>query len=321
MTTNQNDTEPKTYPWRNPPQPEPAAPQGPASVPTATEENDRIPWAKLLKYLLIGIVGMFLLLMLFDKLIMPWYVKLGDVETVPNVVGLSFDSAKVKLEERGFEVRKGESRNDDTYPAGTVAQQLPYGGAETKHGRRVYLTISLGTEMIPMPNMIGMQVREARINLMRAGLDIGEITYEYNDTIMRDLIFSQSIPPQVGARPGSLINVMVSRGPTTRYTLMPSLVSLDVEQARTRLENAGLVLGVVRYKEDGSWAPNIVLEQAVAPYAKVAERAAVDIVVAAAPGSMGPTPQGDESAAETEDVTVRNIDQPEEKGGAAEKKK
>jgi len=174
--------------------------------------------------------------------------------------------------------------------------------------------------MIPMPNMIGMQVREARINLMRAGLDIGEITYEYNDTIMRDLIYSQSIPPSIGARPGSLVNVVVSRGATTRYTLMPSLVSLDVEQARTRLENAGLVLGVVRYKEEAGWAPNIVIEQAIAPYAKVAERAAVDVVVAAAPGSMGPTPKGDE-AAEAEDVTVNNINPSEEKPAAEKKEK
>lgn len=323
MPLNQNDTEPKTYPWRIPPQADEPAPQ--PGTPAPEEENDRIPWRKLLKYLLIGLVGMFLLLVLFDKIIMPWYVKLGDVETVPNVVGLPFDSAKVKLEERGFEVRKGESRNDDKYPAGAVAQQLPYGGAETKHGRRVYLTISLGTEMIAMPNMVGMQVREARITLMRAGLDIGEITYEYNDTVIRDLIFSQSIPPQVGARPGSLINVVVSRGPTTRYTLMPSLVSLDVEQARTRLENAGLVLGVVRYKEDGGWAPNIVLEQSVAPYAKVAERAAIDVVVAAAPGSMGPTPQGDE-ASQPDEPTVKNVDEGEkkptnEKKPATEKKK
>ncbi|MCC7437617.1 MAG: PASTA domain-containing protein [Armatimonadetes bacterium] len=316
MPSNQNDTEPKTYPWRIPPQ-EPAPPQ--PATPTTEEATDRIPWSKLLKYLLIGLVGMFLLLVLFDKIIMPWYVKLGDVETVPNVVGLPFDSAKVKLEERGFEVRKGESRNDDTYPAGTVAQQLPYGGAETKNGRRVYLTISLGTEMIAMPNMVGMQVREARITLMRAGLDIGEITYEYNDTVIRDLIFSQSIPAQVGARPGSLVNVVVSRGPTTRYTLMPSLVSLDIEQARTRLENAGLVLGVVRYKEEGGWAPNIVIEQSVAPYSKVAERAAIDVVVAAAPGSMGPTPQGDEASG-TEEPTVKNVE-PAEKKSATEKQK
>ena len=50
-------------------------------------ERDYVPWKKLLKVLLIAIASMFLLMVLADKIFMPWYVKLGAVETVPNVVG------------------------------------------------------------------------------------------------------------------------------------------------------------------------------------------------------------------------------------------
>ncbi len=45
---------------------------------------------RLPKYLGLAIVVMFLLLVLLDKVIMPWYVKLGAVETVPGVIGLTF---------------------------------------------------------------------------------------------------------------------------------------------------------------------------------------------------------------------------------------
>jgi serine/threonine-protein kinase len=132
---------------------------------------------------------------------------------------------------------------------------------------------------------------------MRQGLDIGETNYDYNDTIMRDLVYAQSIPARVGIRPGTVVNVMISRGPSTRFTMMPNLIALDVETARVRVENAGLVLGIVRYREDETYIPNTVIEQAVSPYAQVAEGAAIDITIAKAPGT---TPEGSSQTSPSE---------------------
>lgn len=243
------------------------------------EGEDRVSWRSLLKYLGISVGVLFALLVLFDKVLMPMYVKLGATETVPNVVGVSFTEARSKLEKLGFEVKKGEPQYNDKYPAGTVVRQLPYGGSETKQGRRIYLTLSQGSEMMPMIDLLGMPVREARIQLMRVGFELGEIEYDYNDTIMRDLIYAQSIPPKVGARPTTVVDVMVSRGPSTRFTMMPNLISLDVEQARVRLQNAGLVLGIIHYKDDPAYVPNTVIEQATSPYSQVAQGAAIDVTV------------------------------------------
>src|ERR1041384_1310756 len=126
----------------------------------------RVGWGILVKYLVFAIVAMFLLLVLLDKVIMPWYVKLGAVETVPNVVGATFADAQKRLAKLGFDVKKGEPRFDDRYPAGSVVMQLPYGGTQTKQGRRLYLTVSRGTEMIPMLGLVGMPLSEAGIHLM-----------------------------------------------------------------------------------------------------------------------------------------------------------
>jgi serine/threonine-protein kinase len=265
--------------------------------------ESRVRWGTMLKYLVIGIVAMFLLLVLLDKVLMPWYVKLGAVETVPNVVGISFADAQKRLQKLGFEVKKGEPRFDDRYPAGTVVMQLPYGGSQTKQGRRIYLTLSRGTEVIPVPDLTGMPLREARITLMRNGFDIGEITYEHNDTIMKDLVYAQSILPKQAARPGAVVDVMISRGPTTRFTMMPNLLSLDIEQARARLENAGMVLGIVKYKDDPTYVKNTVIEQGIAPYAQVAQGAAVDVTVSGTP-DPDESSMGDESEAPPE---VQNI--------------
>ncbi len=245
----------------------------------ALDRERRIGWGRIFLYAVGGTVAAILLLMLVDAVVMPWYVKLGQVESVPDVVGLPFAEARKRLEKLGFEVKKGEPRFDSRYPTGTVVLQSPYGGAQTKKGRRVYLTLSRGTELIPVPDLLGMQIRDARINLMRSGLELGEVIYDHNDTIMKGLVFAQNIPAKIGARPGTVVDVMVSRGPSTRFTMMPNLLSLDIDQARSRLENAGLVLGVVRFKDDPAFVKNTVIEQGVTPYAQVAQGAAIDLTI------------------------------------------
>lgn len=248
-----------------------------------TEEEEKreervIPWKRFFLWGAVAIGGMFILLLLLDKAVMPWYVKLGAEAKVPDVVGMPYPEAEKLLEEKGFEAKRAEPRYTEKYPAGTVMMQLPYGGAVTKEGRRIYLTESRGVEMIPVPEVIGRPLREARIALMRQGFEVGEVAYEQNDTIMRDLVYAQSVPPKVGARPGTKINLFISRGPSTRYTMMPNLVGLSLDQARTRLENAGLTLGVVR-KKRSDFERNAVIEQSVSPYAQVAERAAVNVTI------------------------------------------
>lgn len=269
--------------------------------PDEEEENGEgrvIPWKRIFFWAAIAVGGIFLLILVLDKVVMPWYVKLGSEAKVPDVVGMPYPEAEKLLEEKGFEAKRAEPRYTDKYPAGTVMMQLPYGGATTKEGRRIYLTESRGVEMIPVPDVIGRPLREARITLMRQGFEVGEVVYEQNDTIMRDLIFAQSVPPEVGARPGTTIKLFISKGPSTRYTMMPNLVGLSLDQARTRLENAGLTLGVVR-KKRSEFERNSVIEQSVSPYGQVAERAAVNVTIS------------DPTAPETEEMSKEEESQAE----------
>jgi len=243
------------------------------------DEPDRvIPWKRIGIWTLLAVVGMFLLVFLADKLIMPWYVNAGAEAEVPEVVGMPFSEAEKLLNEKGFEVKRDEPRFSEEVPAGIVLMQLPYGGAITKEGRRIYLTESRGVEMIPMPALIGRPLREARITLMREGFEVGTIEYDYNDTIMRDLIYAQSVPGEVGARPGTKVDLMISKGPSTRYSMMPNLVGLTLDEARGRLESAGLTLGVVR-KKRSSFDRNVVVDQSVSPYSQVSERAAINVTI------------------------------------------
>src|SRR4051812_30856598 len=69
-------------------------------------EEERISWGRFMRSLLLIIAGVFLLLVLFDKVLMPMYVKHGAVERVPAVIGLGYNQARERLEKLGFEVKR-----------------------------------------------------------------------------------------------------------------------------------------------------------------------------------------------------------------------
>ena len=277
----------------------PLVPPPPPEDELEDEPGRVIPWKRIGIWTLLAVVSMFILVFLADNVIMPWYVNAGAEAEVPEVVGMPFSEAEKLLNEKGFEVKRDEPRFSDEVPAGIVLMQLPYGGAITKEGRRIYLTESRGVEMIPMPALIGRPLREARITLMREGFEVGTIEYDYNDTIMRDLIYAQSVPGEVGARPGTKVDLMISKGPSTRYSMMPNLVGLTLDEARGRLESAGLTLGVVR-KKRSSFDRNVVVDQSVSPYSQVSERAAINVTISDpnAPMEEDAGGEGDEEEAE-----------------------
>ena len=277
-------------------------PPPPDWAPEEEEPRRIIPWKKIFLWMGISIVGMFLLMLLADKMIMPWYVNAGAEAEVPDVVGMPFSAAEEMLLEKGFEVKRDQPRFSDEVPAGVVLMQLPYGGATTKEGRRIYLTESRGVELIPMPALIGRPLREARITLMRQGFDIGEIEYDFNDTIMRDLVYAQSVPADVGTRPGTKIDLMLSKGPSTRYSMMPNLVGLTLDEARARLNSAGLTLGVVR-KRRSSFDRNVVVDQSASPYSQVSERAAINVTISDPNAPVEEEEEGEEESTEEEETS------------------
>lgn len=241
---------------------------------------------KIILFAFLAILLGFGAIVLLDKVIMPWYVKLGAVAQVPNVLGIKYEEAEDKLVKLGFEVKKSEPRFDARSPAGTVVMQLPYAGSQTKQGRRIYLTVSRGENLEFVPNLIGLELRQARINLIRVGMDVGEIVYEFCDTIEPGKVSGQSMQPTAMARPGTKVDMMISRGKSVAQTMMPSLIGVNIDDARAKLAIAGLSLGKISYKETESYEANLIIAQSLSAYTSVAQYSYVNVTVAVKPGSL-----------------------------------
>jgi beta-lactam-binding protein with PASTA domain/predicted Ser/Thr protein kinase len=88
--------------------------------------------------------------------------------TVPDVTGLSRDSAEARLRDEGLEVAVEEQESDE--PEGDVISQSPGAGAKVTRGDRVTITVSTGRPQVDVPDVVGMSEERATARLSSAGL-------------------------------------------------------------------------------------------------------------------------------------------------------
>src|SRR5579884_1352606 len=197
---------------------------------------------------ILSIVGLFLLILLFDDVVMPLYVKRGSVATVPQVVGMKTDAAMQNLKNAGYEPVQYEVRFDDKAPEGTIIRQTPEGGEETKPGRKVYLIISGGKEIALVPDLRGKSLRDAKMLLLKSSMTIGNVNYAYSDSAANGTVFLQT--PVAGAKTAAStqVSVTVSEGPLMGRVPVPSLTNLSLSQAIEKLHSVKLEIGKVNYQ-------------------------------------------------------------------------
>jgi serine/threonine-protein kinase len=88
---------------------------------------------------------------------------------VPAVKGLSAANAKSKLEGAGF-VYSPSATFSDTVDEGIAIDSDPGGGEQAPKGSKVTVYVSKGPRPFPMPNLVGMQLGDAKAKAKSLGL-------------------------------------------------------------------------------------------------------------------------------------------------------
>lgn len=203
---------------------------------------------------------------------------------VPNVVGLPQAAAEAAILGAGLAVGTVTEETSETVPAGSVASQDPAAGVEVLPGTPVNIVVSLGPPPVEVPDVVGKPQATANNLITDAGLVVGTVTEEYSTTVLAGRVMSQS--PEAGEEvpPGTLVDLVVSRGPAP--VTVPSLVGSTRSAAVDLLTAAQLKEGSVTYEYSDTVAREIVLSQAKTPGSEVPAGSGIDFVVSrgAAPG-------------------------------------
>ena len=208
-------------------------------------------------------LGFILFVLLMDKVVMPWYVHLGDELEMPDVTEMTIEEATALLQQQGFIVIAADSIYDANYPKGTVVEQNPYPFSRVKKGRHVYLTISIGKKPIIMPNLFYKSPRDAELILKSYGLKMGYKNYEYNDFAVEGVVIGQSYPQGQKVKRGTKINITISLGPFPTVKTVPEVVGKSLSAAKKQLRSLGLRDIEVEYEERKNILPETVLKQSI----------------------------------------------------------
>jgi serine/threonine-protein kinase len=177
---------------------------------------------------------------------------------VPRVLGLPLEAAQRELANQGLRAKLDEPSADPVVPVGHILWQDPPPETELTEGSVVTLTVSSGPGAVAVPDLMAFELPQARRVLEAAGLRVGDIDTVANVAEAGVIVATR---PAGGASraPGGAVDLIVSRGPAE--IRIPDLVGLPQEQARERLESAGLRLGTITTRPDKRGQPGVVLEQ------------------------------------------------------------
>ncbi len=202
-------------------------------------------------------------------------------QVVPRVLGLSLAEAQHQLTALHLQVQDGGSETHATASAGTVIWQDPPPGVIAPEGLKVTLVSSSGPPKIPVPDVSGLDATIAQRLVAAAGLTVAQVESVQVPRTPPGVAAMTRPPAGALLSPGAGLVLVVSRGEAT--IPVPDLLNMSVADARTRLEDTGLVLGSVTRRRTPDANPGQVVGQKPAAGTLAPPGAVVDIVVARSP--------------------------------------
>ena len=163
---------------------------------------------------------------------------------IPPVVDLPFEVAQERLQDLGFTVIKIEGYSENV-AEGHVVSQVPEASTKAPAGATITLTVSLGkqTNMVQVPNLMGMSEAAGRQALSEHGLNVGDVRYEYSQH-EAGLIFYQSFSARTYVEAGTAVDIRISQGPEPTNTPKPATYRCNVSiDAPTKDEDPEYVPG------------------------------------------------------------------------------
>ncbi|MEW8978202.1 MAG: Stk1 family PASTA domain-containing Ser/Thr kinase [Symbiobacterium sp.] len=199
---------------------------------------------------------------------------------VPDIVGMHITQAEELLRQAKLQrtiVSERYSDLDQLY----ILEARPEPGSVVKEGAVIELVVSKGPETVEVPNVVGMNIDQAKAALRTERFQIGNIKEEVSSRPQGEVI-AQAPLARTPVKVGSEVDLTVSLGPL----IVPKVVGLKLEDAQKALAEAGLQAGTVDQRHDAAEA-GTVLASTPAGGTQVTPGQRVDLVVSAGPELVG----------------------------------
>jgi len=225
------------------------------------------------------VIGIFAGIAVFDRLLMPTFIRGGGTILIPDIVGVHADTAETFIRKRGFNFRISREEHSDSVKQGYIISQIPEPDSPAKKGRRISVVISSGTAMDTVPDLYNWNIRKASLQIEKSGFKVGEIEYISSDSITKDFVISTNPAAGEFVRLGSKIHIQVSLGAESELIPAPNFVGQSVENIEEFAEDCGVRV-VMIYRKIPSVPDKTVYSQNIKPGTPVAKGSQIRVIVA-----------------------------------------
>lgn len=213
----------------------------------------------------------------------------GKMAEMPDVVGLDYKEATEKVEALGLKVDITERIESKEFEVDQVVSQSQDPGTKLKEGFTVALVISTGVEKVTVPNLVQKDLKEAQYLLENEGLKLGAVEYVQND-LPEGAVISQSPFAGLDIGVGGTVDLFVSKGKDPEKTIMPKLVGISLEEAKTKLAEYKIGVNAISYNFSDDFAKDIVMIQSVEAGKDILSGESVNLVVSKGKSTTTTTP-------------------------------
>lgn len=165
----------------------------------------------------------------------------GDLFEVPDLRGMTLQSARERLAGSRLELGAVDSLQHPSVPESLILGQSPLPGQVARAGAPVRLTVSLGPQRRAVPDVVRLDVDRARIVLQTSGFLVGTDTME--SELPRGRVVEVSPPPDSVVALPARVTLRVSTGPPV--ITMPFVLGMEEQEAVMLLDSLGLVVSDV----------------------------------------------------------------------------
>jgi beta-lactam-binding protein with PASTA domain len=204
-------------------------------------------FAKNLGLAIVIIVGVVILLLLWLNI----YTRHGQSRPVPDFFGLTMEESTKLAKKSRMKFQVIDSVYTSAVPRGSVAEQNPKPGFRVKKWRSVSLTINaFRPEMVAVPDLIDLPLRQAVALIESSGLKPGNLIYKPDisvNVVLKQLYNNKEIAPKDSLQKESVIDLVLGKGLSNQRTGVPNMVGMSLDPATNRILQAALNLGTYIY--------------------------------------------------------------------------
>jgi eukaryotic-like serine/threonine-protein kinase len=180
-----------------------------------------------------------------------FYTRHGQARPVPDFYGLTMAQTEKLARKSKLRYQVIDSIYTTLVPRGCVAEQSPRPGFKVKKWRNIVLTINANNpEMVAMPNLVDLPVRQALALIESSGLQTGQLRYKPDlsiNVVLEQLYNGKNVTEGDSLQKGSVIDLILGKGLSNQRSPVPDLTGLRLGPATNKILASSLNLGTYIY--------------------------------------------------------------------------